>query len=459
MNGMKLGNQVKKIFFTLFSQGILSLVSIIIGLGLPKFLSIEEYSRWQIYYFYVAYVNYLQFGFNDGIILNLSGNDFTKLPWGMIKRATFNIVIYLLILSGIIWGISNGFPTADFQVIGLLVFSFIPTVLMCTFSAVLLAGNKTYEYNLFNLLIKIAFVAMMFVGIGLGIINAVFYVWADILSKVLIVVVFFLYERKNMICKEKTRNVGHFIKTNCTSGIIVASTVLILGLLPMCGRVVLQFRGEIIKYAQYSFAISLLSIILTFTNAIGTVAFPMLKRDSNALEGELYSQLILLYDRLLVGCLWLFVVIKFVVYRFLPDYIDIMMYFPIMMAMCWPLGKIQSIIYPHYKLARKEKTFLVVSLIFLAITFVASILGYLSGEMLGLAVAALVCVLCYGCVLDIYYCKKIQEGKVKFAIWSWMMVITFVICGMSLEPVKFAVVYGVALILYYLICIIISKKK
>ena len=79
-----------KIFFTIMTQGLLSIVAIIIGFGLPKFLSIEEYSRWQVFYFYVGYVNYLQFGFNDGIILRFSGQKFEELPWSNIKGATID---------------------------------------------------------------------------------------------------------------------------------------------------------------------------------------------------------------------------------------------------------------------------------------------------------------------------------------------------------------------------------
>ena len=73
-------NYGKRVIFTIFTQGILSIASIIIGFGLPKYLTMVEYSRWQIYYFYVAYVNFLQLGFNDGLILNLSGRRFEELP-------------------------------------------------------------------------------------------------------------------------------------------------------------------------------------------------------------------------------------------------------------------------------------------------------------------------------------------------------------------------------------------
>ena len=131
----------KKVLFTIFTQGLLSIAAIIIGFGLPKFLPIAEYSRWQLFYFYVGYVNYLQFGFNDGLILNFSGKKFEEFPWNSIKRATIRIVVYQAMGLGILL-IAAFNIKCDFAVVGLLAFSCIPTVLMCILSAVLLAGNK-----------------------------------------------------------------------------------------------------------------------------------------------------------------------------------------------------------------------------------------------------------------------------------------------------------------------------
>ena len=440
----------KKIFFTIFTQGILSLAAIVIGFGLPKFLSVDEYSRWQIYYFYVAYVNYLQLGFNDGLVLNYSGNEFQGLPWNNIKRAISYILVYVIVLSAAILLCGDIIGNGSFQIITFLVYSFIPTILMCICNALLLAGNRTYSYNLFNLAIRITFVILMICGIVMKVENAEFYIIADILSKGILVLFFLLRERKDMSGTDQVQSTGRFIKVNCSAGIIVASTILILGLLPMCGRVLVQFGGNSADYARYSFAISMLSIILTFTNAIGTVAFPMLKSRESGLEGKQYNSLSLLYDEILILCLWFLSCIEFIITHFLQEYISILEYFPILMAICWPLGKIESIIYPYYKLYRREKDFLIISIACLVLTFGVSYFFYLFLGLFGLASAALICVVLYDLILQAHYYKVIGE-KHSWNISIFVVIIIFILFGLKLDILQFSIAYGVVLLCRFIL--------
>lgn len=448
----------KKVLFAIFTQGLLSIASIIVGFGLPKFLSIEEYSRWQVYYFYVAYVNYLQFGFNDGLILNLSGTRYEQLPWVTIKKATVVICLFLAVISLVIFGGAKVIGVADFQIVKLLICSFIPTILMCTFSAVFLAGNKTYEYNIFCLLIRIAFVVLLVIGIFFDIQNADFYIVVDIFSKMLIIIMFYLRERKFMISQNNSASVLLFIKENCGSGIIVASTVLILGLFPMCGRVVIQSLGNVAEYARYSFAISMLSIILSFTNAIGTIAFPMLKSSDTNQGADRYLQLIRVYDEILWLCFGGLAVIEFIVRTFLIEYAPILNYFVILLAVCWPLGKIECIVYPHYKLVRKEKEFLIISVVCIIVTFIFSFGVYGLGGVIGLSWTTLIGIMAYDMILNWYYTKKISGISYKINVQSILMFCFFLVSGLLFEQLLFIVVYGMVLVVHYMVLVIRRKR-
>ena len=448
-----------KIFFTIMTQGLLSIVAIIIGFGLPKFLSIEEYSRWQVFYFYVRYVNYLQFGFNDGIILRFSGQKFEELPWSNIKGATIRIVIYQVIGLGLLLTIALHLK-CDFAIVKLLAFSCIPTVLMCILSAVLLAGNKTYNYNLLCLVIRLTFVIIMLGGMYASVTNAEFYMWADILSKIIIVLIFYIYEKRYIPQTEhiNLQNSGMFIRQNCASGIVVASTILLIGLLPMCGRVVIQLLGTETEYAMFSFAISMLSIILTFTNAIGTVAFPMLKNLSDAKNISQQHMLKKLYDEILWICLGAVVIINIIVDAFLHEYIPVLKFFPILLAICWPLGKIQCIIYPYYKVYRKEKKFLLYCIIGLIITFGLSFCAYPIAGLTGLAVMALLGVLLTYFILEVYFEHKIAQNKYKIDLESYIMLGIFLFTSIILTNEMFALIYGLV-VGVHLYATIIRRKK
>lgn len=447
----------KRVIFTIFTQGLLSIAAIVMGFGFPKFLPIEEYSRWQVFYFYVGYVNYMQLGFNDGLILNFSGQKFEALPWSSIRKATARIILYQAVGLGIMLIVASHLQ-CDFAIVALLALSCIPTVLMCILSAVLLAGNRTYDYNLLCLIIRWMFVAIMVCGIYASISNAEFYMCADIISKAVIVPAFYIYERRyipNAVQSDLLKT-GLFIKKNCMSGIIVASTVLLLGLIPMCGRVVVQLLGDEIQYAMYSFAVSMLSIILTFTNAIGTVAFPMLKNMNSSKNITQHYMLKKLYDEILWICLWAVVIINLVVELVLHEYIGVLEYFPILLAVCWPLGKIESIIYPYYKVYRKEKEFLALCIIGIVITFGFSFSLYSAAGLPGIAIAALIGVLGTYMLLDVFFEQKILQVKYKFEAEAYVMLGVFLLTSMTLKNGLFALIYGIIVIAH--LCITIKKR-
>lgn len=442
----------KRIIFTVFTQGILSMISVIIGFGLPRFLSLNEYARWQVYYFYVAYVNYLQFGFNDGLILNLSGKRFEEFPWKGIGKSIKWIAFYLVGLSLLVLGGSCILEVKDFEIICLLVLSFMPTILMCNLSALLLAGNKTYEYNLFNLLIRLAFVLLVIIGIILKINDAKFYISSDIGSKIIIVVVFYIYESRAIKGKRQPDNISiwGFIKENCKTGIVIATTVVILGLIPMCGRIVIQIVGNEKEYALYSFAISMLSIILTFTNAIGTVAFPLLKNFHYSLEKtyEIFSEI---YEELVIICLAVLGIIDIVVTIFLPEYSSVLKFFPVLLAACWPLGEIESITYPYYKIYRKERQFLVIGICAISAVFLLSFAGYLIAGLTGLAWIVLLGISAFFIVLKINFCHKALNERYKCKVKSVSRIIFFIIVGVSLDGLKFLAIYLLGIFLCFLI--------
>ena len=450
MNNSKFVKYGKRIIFTVFTQGLLSIIAILIGFGLPKFLNIEEYARWQLYYFYVAYVNYLQFGFNDGMILTLSGNTFEKLPWKSIRKSTFYIMIYLLGLSIVTLSVGSLLNVENYKILEWLVLSFVPTIVMCILSAVFLAGNRTYEYNVFCLLIKVAFIIMMLIGILLNQNNADFYICADILSKIIIIAIYIILERKVIFSKSVEEvHIGKFIKENCKTGVIVATTVLILGLLPMCGKIIIQIWGTASQYAWFSFAISMLSIILTFTTAIGTVTFPVLK-NLGASSANSNRILLRMYDEILGVCLICLGIIEIIVEWFLPQYISVLEYFPLLLAACWPLGKIQTIIYPYFKLYRKEIEFLKISICYIIGIFLFSFWGYRIGGLIGLSwVAFLGIEFCYE-YLKKYLDDNILAQEFRIDIIYVSRVFIFILIAMIFKENKFICVYVTSVLIYYL---------
>ena len=63
----------KKIGFALIMQALMLLCSLVTSLVVPKYMGTTQYGYWQIYYFYLNYINFVTLGYNDGLVLKYGG--------------------------------------------------------------------------------------------------------------------------------------------------------------------------------------------------------------------------------------------------------------------------------------------------------------------------------------------------------------------------------------------------
>jgi O-antigen/teichoic acid export membrane protein len=91
-----LNSGIKRILLTILTQGVILLLSIITGFVLPQKMGPEAYGYWQVYLFYLVYLNIFGLGFNDGIALFYGGHDYNKLPFETIRSEMRIFVGYLI---------------------------------------------------------------------------------------------------------------------------------------------------------------------------------------------------------------------------------------------------------------------------------------------------------------------------------------------------------------------------
>ena len=77
----------KKVVITVFTQAVILALSFITGFILPKIMGPEEFGYWQIYLFYLGYLNLFGLGLNDGIGLFYGGYEYERLPFQRIRAS------------------------------------------------------------------------------------------------------------------------------------------------------------------------------------------------------------------------------------------------------------------------------------------------------------------------------------------------------------------------------------
>ena len=348
---------VKRIGFAILSQGLMGVMSVVFGFILPKAMGPEQYGYYQEYAFYALYLNIVGLGINDGLALNYAGKSTESVPKERIRRALKVEGIYLLIPTTllIIISIFNLNPNKGFVLL-MLAISIIPTVLFCVENGLFLMNNNSITYNLVNVINRGLFCTAVVLLLIFKIHDYHYVILVAVLTGMLMAVLV-LPKCKTFFCgeMESWKNGIDECKKLSQSGISIMLSVVLMGLIPTFGRIVVEHYETIVEYGVFSFYMGLLSIVLSFTNAIGTVAFPMMRNTSFDWLKNNYNKLEQLYAILACGALFSYVVVSMVVEVFMPNYSEGIGYFPILFTSCYPLGKIQMLIFPYLKTMRKEK--------------------------------------------------------------------------------------------------------
>ncbi len=452
---MRLGKSTSfGIIYTVFSQGVLGAMSILTSIVLPKIMGPDQYGYFQKFAFYLMYINMLGIGFNDGITLIYAGKNNSDIPIMELRSAIRIHVIYSVVLSVFYSFITIIFFQKDMLLISVMLgLNVFPVIMFCTFSGVFLAENKGWLYNTYNMVQRALFCTLILALIFLKKCYYEYIITANTIANWVILFVS-AYKCKDYIIGSRSSWASGFkeYRKLCASGIMIALSVSFMGLIPTLGRVIIEFNDSITNYGIYSFYISLLSIVLTFTNAIGIVAFPMLRNtNKNKLE-QSYSYLEQVY-RILAGSIYLFYpAIVLIIDNYMSKYSAGLVYVVFLIAICYPIGKIQMFIAPLYKTFRLEKRLFIINIASVAGTVIIDYLAYsIDRTPLSIAIGTALSCVCYYTILVIYAPKIPNSYGICF-VFDWLTPLVFILVALFFNSFNFMIVYVIYISIVLWLC-------
>lgn len=452
-------NAIRKVGFTIITQGLLGLMTLFTGIVLPKYMGPEQYGYLQQFMFYLNYLNLLGLGFNDGLTLNYAGVSRESLPLKKIRSAIRIQFFYsILIMALIVLFAMQSSEINEKFVFVMLGINAVPMLMLCITNAICLAANNSIMYNVTNLLQRFLFCA----GSFLCLINAEHtarnIIWMDTISFFCVLILLFFY-CKDFFVGEKASWLDGIKETRklCISGITITLSVTIMGLLPAFGRIVVENNESIRAYGIYSFYISVLSIILTFTNAVGVVAFPIMKNIDTMELPKYYKKLSYLYQGIGLIMYYAYIPLYILIKYYMPEYFDGIIYLAILLALCYPLGKIQVLIVPYYKAYRKEKELLFLNIVAICFMVVVVEIGYhLTKSIAVIASITTVVIIVYYMVLEKYLYMEIKKYCIKTNLLDVLTPVIFVLVSFQDTMLHFILLYSIYVAL--VVVIMFGKK-
>lgn len=363
-----ISNIMRVMFANVFNLGS----SFIVGFILPAYLSVNEYGMYRQFTLYLSFVFIFNFGFNDGIFIKYggkSGNEIDEIE--LLKEHSF-INAFQLIISLIMLVVSLVLKNQLFILFSVATFF----VTMFTYHRNFLQATGEFKvYSRSNIIQTVAnIITILFVVFVLKSNQSVNYILATIVTQIITYAFMEYYFIKSYGLKFIIGKKG--ILKNFKVGIFILIANLSMSFIGNVGAWITNIGLSVYEFAQYSFSISMLNIILMIINSVGLVFYNVISKNKNEQMLNFIKTVLLILG--VFGGIFFFI-FKIIITSFLSKYVDSILLFSITFISIPYIMVANVIINNLYKARNDERKYFkdslllaVFALLFVGIIFVAT---------------------------------------------------------------------------------------
>lgn len=360
----------KNIIRVLFANFFTAIIGLLTGLIIPALLPLDSYSDIKTYMLYVSYIGLLHFGFIDGMYIKYGGKDIKEIDKNILKGEHNIFLAIEMVMTLVIIMISILMKN---KIILLLAISIIPTNIVSFHNLFYQSTGQfkkfafsSYLYSAIYLILNI--ILLFFVKSK----NYVPYCIAGIIANTITgVYLEYNFVKKNLHLKSV------YMKSqlnNIKVGIIILFANLSLVLFYGIDRWFVKIFYDNKVFAYYSFAISLLTLINIFINAISIIFYNYLAKDEDKEKLVLLKRYFVILGGLASG---LYFVLAIIVRMFMPKYIASLSIIAISFS-AYPYLIILNTLYLNlYKARKNEKVYIKVVVRILLVSIIYNLIAVL----------------------------------------------------------------------------------
>lgn len=406
---------------------------VLVGLALPKIMSINDFGLYRKFMLYATYISLLHFGFTDGILIKYGGMKYSN-----INKPELRTIVHFFILFEFVLGICistfsifcfHGSYRTIFSALGIYCFLLNSVTFYQFFS------QAVFNFKILSFLneiqgILISLIIAFLIGIHLYLkdsINYTDYIYLFLIAYFIIFISYLVYYKKLIIGEHY-----EFVKVKDKVVRIFKVGILITAAYQLA-NITLNFDNQLVsiffnnkEFAIYSFAYNLVSIIISVVMAISTVLFPYLSKqgkNKTILQYSRNNDLMLIF---VYGLLVFYYFVNFVIKIYLPNYITSLKYFRVLLPGVAITTSITSIVFNHYKVTDDIKTYFINGCYAFLSTIILNIICYrVFHSVYSLAIVSLITLFLWYSIEDIYFRKKYRITECRHYIYIVCMTLAF----------------------------------
>lgn len=448
-------NILKNISYVFIANSICIVVNVIINFLIPIIFNENAYAYYQLENLYCGYLWILTLGWHEGIYIFYGGLTEDKIDKDGISNQFWMLLCYMtLVLLGII--IFSKFYFDD-ETRRFVIFISMLSVMIETVRYVylyyLICINNVKKYSNYLIADRIIYI---FCVISIVILNKTGYrelLFSDIFSK-LLVVLYMLFFNKGLFFRKISsikKSLNH-TKTLIFSGINVSFAAFVNRFIFGTVRLAIDACWGILVFGKISLTLSISNMFTQFVQALGVVLFPVLRRTTISGQKTTYLILSELLDAFMF-LVFIFYLPGVNILRFiLPQYKEGLHYMAILFPICLFDARNSILNNTYLKALHKERGLLISNFIAVLCSVLLTFLSVYILHNLDLAILTMLILAIIKSVCAEIILKQALNIEVeKHLIIEIILSCIFVFANWYVSGIYGALVYGIVLLMYYIL--------
>lgn len=445
---------LKNISYTLSSNLLTLLVSVIVTLLLPKVLGVTSYSYYQLYLFYVSYIGFLHLGWCDGIYLRYGGYEYNQLDKSIFRGQFYSFLFFQIVMSLLFFVFVN-ITVNNFEekkaVLYFTIFNILILNLRTFILMIIQATNRMKDYSLILIVDRLFFVIIVITLVLQRVQDYKIYIIADIISKSLSLIISLLKTKEINLPRDvkfSSSEASENIQVGINLMLANIASILIIGIV----RFGIQFQWTVEVFGKISLSLSLSSMLMVFISAVSLAIFPILKRTDETKYNVIYNfvkiNLMIIVFILLLAYFPMIYILKL----WLPKYSESFYYMSFIFPIVVFESKVSLLTNTYLKVIRKEKEIFKINIITAFLSLLITFLTVILFKNLFLSVLSIVILLGFrSAYAEILLSKHLKVKVLKDIILEIIIVVLFITFINKYSSFKSFLLYLFTLFIYFFI--------
>lgn len=423
---------------------IANLCSLLIGLFtgfiLPKFLSIETYSDIKLFQLYIAYIGIVHLGFADGMYLRNGGKTLDQIDLKEVKNEFFTFKVFQFIITILLIVIAAIFGNKILLYCTLVI---LPINISGYLKNLYEAIGEFKKYSRFmNINTIFIFIVNIFLLLIIKTDNSKIYLIGYVIAY-LIYWIIVEKENRKFLSKEKSIFTKKYLIEDIKSGFFLMIGNFCNIIFTTIDRIFVKCLFDNIKFAFYSFAVSIENLISVFITPISTVMYNYLCNNNSKEKVIRLKRIILVFSTFIIAVIF---PAKFIIKNWIPKYYESISILFYLFAAQYISIIVRCVHINLYKAEKKQnRYFLIMLLMVILSTILNGVLYLVYNSMEMIAIATILTNIIWFIIGEINF--KQYKMEIKDYIYTFLIMCIFVVSGMIEGTYAGGIVYLISSIM------------